>query len=77
MFLSLLIAQWRGGGAGWRKEGGVECQLKASKSGVCLDQHWMFRDRGEEGGEGPKFRCHKFFFCLFLFFFVSSLSAPL
>ena len=49
--------------------GGVECQLKASKSGVCLDQHWMFRDRGEEGSEGPKFRCHKFFF-LFVFVFL-------
>ena len=32
------------------------CQLKKSKSGVCLDQNWMFVDRGEEEGRSPKFR---------------------
>ena len=37
-------------------EGGFECQLRTSKSGVCLDQNWMFVDRGEERGRGPKFR---------------------
>ena len=38
--------------------GGVECQcqLRMSKSGVCLHQNWMFVDRGEEGAGGPKFR---------------------
>ena len=36
---------------GGRGEGGevVECQLRTSKSGVWLDQNWMFVDRGEEG----------------------------
>ena len=29
--------------------GDVECQLRTSKSGVCLVQNWMFVDRGEEG----------------------------
>ena len=24
--------------------------------GACLDQNWMFVDRGEEEGGGPKFR---------------------
>ena len=33
----------RGGG------GVVECQLRTSKSGVWLDQNWMFVDRREEG----------------------------
>ena len=28
--------------------GDVECQLRTSKSGVCLVQNWMFVDRGEE-----------------------------
>ena len=27
----------------------VECQLRTSKSGVWLDQNWIFVDRGEEG----------------------------
>ena len=44
---------WVGGGG---PEGGVECQLRKSKSCVCLDQNWMFVDRGEEGSGGPKFR---------------------
>ena len=43
---------WVGDG----QEGGVECQLRKSKSCVCLDQNWMFVDRGEEGSGGPKFR---------------------
>ena len=30
--------------------GGFECQTKTSKSRVCLDQNWMFVDRGEEEG---------------------------
>ena len=38
---------------GW---GNVECQLRTSRSGMCLDQNWMFVDRGEEGGGGPKLR---------------------
>ena len=33
-----------------------ECQLKTSKSGVCLDQNWMFVDRGEEEGGVQKFK---------------------
>ena len=45
-----------GGGGGGGQEGGVECQLRKSKSCVCLDQNWMFVDRGEEGSGGPKFR---------------------
>ena len=27
----------------------VECQFRTSKSGLSLDQNWMFVDRGEEG----------------------------
>ena len=27
---------------------GFECQLRTSKSGVCLDQNSMFADRGEK-----------------------------
>ena len=40
----------------WRDFG---WQLRTSRRRVCLDQNWMFVDRGEEGGGGPKFR----FFC--------------
>ena len=39
-------------------KGGVgrfECQLRTSKSGVCLGQNWMFVDRGEERGGVSKF----------------------
>lgn len=36
-------------------EGGVESQLRTSKSGVCLDQTWMFVDRREKGSGGSKF----------------------
>ena len=35
---------------------GVEYQLGTSKTGVCLDQNWMFVDRREEGGADPKLR---------------------
>ena len=31
-----------------------ECQLKTSRSGVCLEKNWMFVDRGEEAGEGTE-----------------------
>ena len=49
------------------QEGGrgvwVECQLRISKSEVCLDQNWMFVNRGKEGAGGLKFilfcRCQK------------------
>ena len=36
--------------------GALNTNLKTSKSGVCLDQNWMFVDKGEEKGGGPKFR---------------------
>ena len=36
--------------------GGFECQLRTSKSGVCLDENWMFVSQGEEGSGGLKFR---------------------
>ena len=38
----------------------AERQLWTSKSGMCLDENWMFVDSGEEGVEGPKFRLHSF-----------------
>ena len=50
------IPKLGGGGGGGGQGGGVECQLRKSKSCVCLDQNWMFVDRGEEGSGGPKFR---------------------
>ena len=33
-------------------QGDIERQLWKYKSGVCLDQNWMFVDRGEERGWG-------------------------
>ena len=45
---------------GW---GAFVCQLRASKSSVCLDQNWRLVDSGKEGAKGPKVRffrrCHK------------------
>ena len=36
--------------------GRVDYQLRTSKSGVCLDQNWMFVDREEEVAGCVKFR---------------------
>ena len=39
-----------------QRGGRVKCQLKTSKSRVCLDQNWVFVERGEEEDGGPIFR---------------------
>ena len=53
-------------------------------SGVCLEQNWMFVERGEEAGGGPKFRLfcgrrkwmthYQITVCYWIFFFLCLLT---